>query len=488
MIRSKKASAEGWLPRILNTIAFLVSAVIYSPFVFSARFALFHGDDFGFCTGTFEAPAKNLLQASFLNAWDSYTTWQGTWLTNFLNPVINPLNWYSFTFLRLELICCLVISFALLCFLSHEICFKVGLKNCDGILLISFLLPFLTGRPYYEVYLWHVGAMAYQVPIMFLALGLALTIRGARRSSRVGTWFGCLCLFLSGGGVLLIGGLGACLTLLLLLAVWLEDGRMNWRYVAAFLAMLTGDLVNVLAPGNYVKASGELTIVKAFGDAIRAVINEYALLIPDLILPAAILVLFIIGLQYGMRRRSLSFWTVILGLIFTPVVTAFPYTLGYDVSSMDLIASRAWFVIDTSTVFCSLCLAFMIGGQIRGYVGERNCRRICNGIGIAAAILFLFILPNARDSLPSRIAENLYNDKIETYATEWHEIFDMLSMRPGENVVIEEQPDICDGIHKVSVGASPDHPNNRRMARYFGNASIVDAWYAYTYGIPDSVD
>ena len=54
-------------------------------------------------------------------------------------------------------------------------------------------------------------------------------------------------------------------------------------------------------------------------------------------------------------------------------------------------------------------------------------------------------------------------------------------MRPGENVVIEWQPDPCVGTMTVSFGAAPDHPNNFRVARYFGNASIVDAWYAATH-------
>ena len=61
-------------------------------------------------------------------------------------------------------------------------------------------------------------------------------------------------------------------------------------------------------------------------------------------------------------------------------------------------------------------------------------------------------------------------------------------MRPGEDIVIGWQPDVCVGALKVELGAAPDHYINYQMARYFGNSNIVDAWYAATYGVPGSAD
>ncbi len=467
--------------RILNLLTFVLVTASFLPFLISARYSVFHGDDFGFCTRTFANLSQSLLKACWNDAWDTYTTWQGTWLTNILNPILNPLNWYSYTILRLLLMTCLVVSFLALFFLCHELCLCFSENNKTGILLAVFLLPLLNGRPYYQVYMWHVGAMAYQVPMMLLTLGMALTLRGARRSSGAATASGCVCLFLSGGGVLLIGGFGACLTLLLFLAAWMETGKRNLRYGMAFFAMLLGDLVNVLAPGNYVKAPGELTVFRSILDSLRIVSYEFVLIMSHLVLPIAMLMMLLLGLLYGKRLRPVSFILTFLGLILTPAVTAFPFLLGYDISSPDLVAGRAWFVIDSATVFCSLCVSFVTGGQLCGLKGKRAGRVLQTGTIITATALFLLWIPRIGENMPAQTAINLCNGKIADYNAEWHEIYDMFSMRPGENVVIEWQPDPCVGTMTVSFGAAPDHPNNFRVARYFGNASIVDAWYAATH-------
>ena len=483
----KKLTREGGrVSRALNLLALLITAAAYVPFVISARYALFHGDDFSFCIGTFAEPTGELLKASLLSAWNTYITWQGTWFTNILNPLLNPLNWYSFSFLRLLLIGCLAASFFVLLFLSHEICAFLGSKDREGILLAAFLLPLVCSRSYYEVYLWHVGAMAYQVPILFQALGLALLLRAERKQSAPVTGLAMFCLLLSGGGVLLIGGLGACLTLLLTLTDWLEKRKLNRRYAFAFLAVLVGDLINVAAPGNYVKAPGELPLFKAFGDAMRVAAYEFGFQLSHLVFPAAMLVGLIIGLRLGKRLRAQSFALAMLGLLLTPVVTAFPFMLGYNVSTPDIIADRAWFVIDTAIIFCTLCIAVLLGGQFCAAICDKHRSAFRLGAGAIAAVLLLCRLPRMGESMPVQVAENLRNGKIAAYASEWHEIFDMLSMRPGENVVIEWQPEPCVGVHAVSLGAAPDHPVNYHMARYFGNAGIVDAWYAATYGVPDS--
>ena len=143
-------------------------------------------------------------------------------------------------------------------------------------------------------------------------------------------------------------------------------------------------------------------------------------------------------------------------------------------------------MIDSAIFFCFLTAAFLLGSQCRGMFEEKTGKTVRGIAAFAAVILFLACLPSVKTSAPIQVAENLRSGKIQVYAEQWHEIFDMLSMRPGENIVIEFQPDPCVGVEVVNLGASPDHPTNWHMARYFGNASIVDAWYAYTYGVPNA--
>ena len=482
--KGKKSSARA--ARLLNLLALALTAAACAPFVIAARYALFHGDDFSSTRATFAAPAEHLLRAVAEKSWLAYTTWQGTWFSNFIGPLFNPLNWYSFSLLRIQLMVCLVLSLATAFFLCRELCFWLEKKHLAGILLAMLLIPIAFSRDFYEVYLWYVGASAYQVPILFQMLGLALLLREIRVRSKTGVVLACVCLLLSGGGVLLIGGLGACLTLLLFLTAWLETGRADRRLAAGFLAVLAGDLINVLAPGNYVKAPGELAIFKTVGDALRIAAWDLGFQMSHLIFPAAVLLALLLGLRYGKRLKPASFALAAAGLLLTPAVTAFPYLLGYNVAAPEEIATRAWFVIDIALVFCFLTLAVLVGGQLRHAFGKGTARALQTVSAVGAAALLLLYLPHAGESVPAQVAENLRNGKIQTYAAEWHEIFDMLSQRPGENVVIEWQPEPCVGVHRVAVGAAPEHPMNYNMARYFGNASIVDAWYAHTYGVPGS--
>ena len=159
--RMKRVCNSGRSGSLLNLLALVLAAAAYVPFVVSARYALFHGDDFSLACATFGSPAANLPAVALNRAWILYTTWQGTWLCNFLSPVLNPLNWYSFSFLRLLMMGCMITAFLSLCFLCLELAYVLGSKAYMGNLTALFLLPMLYSRTYTEVYLWHVGSMAY---------------------------------------------------------------------------------------------------------------------------------------------------------------------------------------------------------------------------------------------------------------------------------------------------------------------------------------
>lgn len=488
MDEQKRWKDSGRLKGIVNLLALALTAAAYAPFVIAARYALFHGDDFSNVQGTFLEPAEGILSTAISKAWFVYTTWQGTWLCNFLCPLLNPLRSYSFAKCRVILMGGLCLMFAASLLLCNECDKSFRLGKNYGIFTALFLLPLLTVRNYSDPCLWFVGAMNYVVPAFFLGFGLTLLLRSVRIGSRGVQIGACLCLFLSGGCVLLFGGLGACLTLLLFLTAWLETGKADRRLAAGFLAVLLGDLINVLAPGNYVKAPGELPIFKTVGDALRTAAWDLGFQMSHLIFPAAVLLALLLGLRYGKRLKPVSLALAAAGLLLTPAVTAFPYLLGYNVATTEEIATRAWFVIDIALVFCFLTLAVLIGGQLRHVLGKGSRRALQTVSAVGAAVLLLLCLSNTGESVSAQVAENLRNGKVQAYAAEWHEIFDMLSQRPGEHVVIESQPDPCVGVYPVAVGASPQHPMNFNMARYFGNASIMDAWYAHTYGVPGPDD
>ena len=81
--------------------AWIVLATI--PFLRAASLATFNTDDFGianrFISGN-GSPIKVAIERMI----EGYRTWQGTYAATFLVNLTNPVNWYSYRLLRLELI------------------------------------------------------------------------------------------------------------------------------------------------------------------------------------------------------------------------------------------------------------------------------------------------------------------------------------------------------------------------------------------------
>lgn len=80
--------------------------------------------------------------------------------------------------------------------------------------------------------------------------------------------------------------------------------------------------------------------------------------------------------------------------------------------------------------------------------------------------------------IPVQISENLSNGKIQAYSEQIHEMFDMFQLRPGEDIVIVEQPDPCVGVKQILIKSYPTATTNKAIAKYFGNNSICDGYYA----------
>ncbi len=473
------------LERIIRTLLIVLTAVACVPFLCAARYTVFCGDDFAFYNGSLAEPIKNLFVFSLKQGYETYMTWQGTYLTNILNRLLNPLHTYSYSMLRLLMMGCVtmaVLSTALLCREADRL-FSLGGRW--GCLFAAILLPLFSFREYEEVYLWFVGAMAYLVPTVFLILGAALTLRGERRASWLSIAAACISMLLMAGGVLLIGGFAACMTLLLLLVDALERRRFSPRYLAVFLAVLAGDLINTLAPGNFAKnaETGGFHLGKAVTQSFAAVLQEYAFFLSHGLMLLALLIMLAVGWKCAGKLRWISFSLALIGLVLTPVVTAFPFMLGYAISDLGLLSSRFYFVVDMALVVCMDVAAILLGGQLHAVISKPLKRAVPYLFGLLSAAALILSLAFAHESVPVQISRNLAEGKIQAFGAGWHEIYERLRACPGEDVVIYEQPDRCMGCNNMFFRAFPDNWVNASAARYFGNNRIYDGWYEYVNGL-----
>lgn len=469
--------------RIFKAVLLVIIAAAFVPFVIAARYAVFQADDFAFYLGTIEMPGESYLVKSFRHAVQVYMEWQGTYTTNLLNSLFNPLNGYNYAMLRLGLIACLALSFASAYLLSREInaCFALGDMTLPIFAIV--LLPILLYRDYNEVYLWFIGAMAYQVPMMLLALALAFMLRCKRTKMNSTPAMLISAFFMLGmaGGVLLIGGLGACIMLIMCAADFAQNGKLDKRLLFIFAVAVVGDLINALAPGNFAKRSlfGDIFIAKSIAAAISAAAIEAKTMLLENGLLAFAAVAFVMGWRSPSKNlKRITFWGVVIGMIITPAVTVFPMMLGYNAAGIEDVEIRGFFVLDISIIISAETIAFLAGNRLGARVPCGYRKRSNIAAVSAAALLMLVYSPKFIGCIPVQISENLSNGKIQAYSEQIHEMFDMFQLRPGEDIVIVEQPDPCVGVKQILIKSYPDATTNKAIAKYFGNNSICDGYYA----------
>lgn len=464
--------------RIFKAVLLVIIAAAFVPFVIAARYAVFQpSDDFSFYLGVMRMPGENYIVKAVRFTLELYPLWQGTYTTNLLNCLLNPLSVYSYAMLRLELMMCLLLSFLAVYLLCREItaCFSLGDKTL--LIFAVVFLPILLYTDYNEVYLWFIGAMAYLVPMMLLIFALALMLRCKRKGKTSAMILSALLMLGMAGGVLMIGGLGAYLMLIMCAADFAQNGKLDRRLLFIFAAAVIGDLINTLAPGNFVRHTsyGSASVVKALGVALLGAANEAKILIFDNGVLIFLVIAFAMGTSCPDRLRRTTFFGTLLGMLMAPVVTLFPMMLGYNSSTVDGASLRGFFVLDASIILSAETICFLIGSRVRVPVGSKMRNRI---IAVCAAAVLIYYTPKLVNSIPVQISENLLSGKIQTYSEQTHEMYDMFRLRPGEDIVIAELPDPCVGVLELRLKSDPNYTTNADVAAYFGNNSICDGYYA----------
>ena len=134
---------------------------------------------------------------------------------------------------------------------------------------------------------------------MLLALALAFMLRCKRtkKNSKSAMLISAFFMLGMAGGVLLIGGLGACIMLIMCAADFAQNEKLDKRLLLIFAVAVIGDLINALAPGNFAKRSlfGDIFITKSVAAAISAAAIEAKTMLLENGLLAFAAVAFVMG-------------------------------------------------------------------------------------------------------------------------------------------------------------------------------------------------
>ena len=483
---------------LIIAAAVIVSVLCLIPYIAAARYSIFHFDDFHAYNNTVHSNGSSYLIKSFQSAHRYYTTWQGTYFCNWVSCFLNPFRWgfeHAFTACRLFLVL-LVAGTAAAAFWT---CIEADKSLKTGglcVLLCScVMIPFLIYGDYYQVYGWFVGAAAYLMPTFFLFLSFALLFWAQRTGRDHCTTYGttcgrkatvicvlsCISLFLTAGGVLCIGALGACFMLLLVSVDFLGNKRFNKFFLAAFLAIVVGDLLNTLAPGNYVKygmSQGTSLLSNLPGvifASLRAVFQGNVYLFGNTVFVAFLFAAVCIGWSANIKLSKIQTAAALVILAFTPAVTIFPVMLGYNGGGIEALVNRNEFVLYMAIILCDELFAATAANAVR------TAEIIKKPIVVMAACLTLALTAlnagSLANAVPVKITENLRNGKIQSFAAGWHNIFAYMNDSPGEDIILIEMPVPCVGVMDLEFPSNPESAEVRAVAECFNNAHIYTGYY-----------
>lgn len=466
-----------------GSIIMLLSVI--SIEVWAAYYTVLDADDFSIANSMrpYGDSAWEYLQACFRYIKRTYLIWQGTYSSMFVQTVIHPLNEFGLVQLRVVMVLNALLYFLSLLFLVFII-FNIFIKDNYHIKLFfcaCVVFMIMNSRAYPEVFFWFCGAAAYSFPIICLFSSLGFFILGNTKNKGTALYAVLASLFGVGsqGGSLAITGTGCYIILVLCFLFWLRSKKFSVTNLAVASIYMIGALVNVIAPGNFVRHTNfeegihpitaiVQTISHCFGEMKLIAINElFCAIFLMLILCGAVL--------YAKKQSDIKIYTVIsLLLLITPMATIFPVMLGYGENAD--IPNRVLFIVDTVVVMVFSNLAVVAGYWAAMFMKVKGIKPVWLMCPLAALlIIFLlrvFIVSDVRDTVMVKTLRNLYHGRIQEYYAECVEIYEYIAESNEPDVVLEDFPERVEDFGAFQLYTDPDEWVNTCVANYYNKNSV----------------
>ena len=362
MTRTDRKSRRGirWF-----LIAILASIII--PVIVGCFFSGPSADDFTNATG-WKSSTENRFQYMISNTVKIYKNWQGTYFGCFLLgfPVFFV---YGYTGLRIWLLVVTVFFFCS-CFYSVYSIIKIICPqkehrgNSCLILLTTGLFYLINTNTLDEIFYWYTGSCVYTVPICLALLCVTLNLKYLMEKKTKYLILGIIFSIGSAGGSLDVAALLCSLLVLVNFFVFLKKKRFGLGTLICIFAII-GAIVNVIAPGNYVRHAAIDTKIRVLSSVYSSVERTFAIISND-IQSGLLLVLIIVSFLFGYKKLNVKwneFRYPVIVMFFGIVAisaTIFPVILGY--SGVEDMPSRCSFVDHLAVVIYMFIISAFWGG------------------------------------------------------------------------------------------------------------------------------
>lgn len=473
--------------------------VIIVPLLYYCMLSLPFSDDFA---NARHARDQFLKSGSYITASVDYTkylwlNWQGTFAG------IIPMLWFNayyrwgLTGLRITNTVGTGLFFAALINLVRVFC-KPSKYRLSLTLWISFilLLCMVNNQMYSEIYTWNTCIYIYIIPCIFMLLAETEHIEYIRNQKS--EWIiASICGFIAGGGPINMATLacGLCLFTTAYGLVWLGV-KIHIRAFAPFIASILGTLLNVLAPGNFVRwGEGEkLSIIRVAYVSFLYVFKRIWDLSTRTPYILVMIVLFLAVHQYAtfsLNNRLSYKHPVFLAALFliSCAVVYFPYLLGVRVQNLDFVVeNRALFVEDLGIYLLSTVWVFYLAGFVR----QKFPKLIFDDshyliiVAICSLFIFMFYGYGLHDEFATPyMIRTIVDGSARDFADYQENIINEIAENKDENVAVVYDLSHYPIRNKMIIGLwlsdDPDrwdYYNNRTIAAYYGK-DTVDVEYIY---------
>lgn len=482
--KSREKGAFCWKSSPLITVVLCLGMVAFAAvFLAVAAHTLINSDDYGSLIeyqvggglGSILQNAARLTGRAYLEHMGAYTSF---FLGNALIFAFME-GWFSLPALMVVLTLLLMaawVGFVMTAVCSAGLCRDRSERNVALLFGAASLFCVYDIQVWPEIDNWISGFNAYGLPTIFGMIAAALLCRRAAASRRWAV-VATVCAFLSSGGTLQITG-GICSLLLVILLIKLLQGFAKPADGIVFGAAFVGALINVAAPGNYVRRDSLDPTGFHPGIAFPFIIQWGNTVWTSLLTHAWVLALavgiFVLGVHLHQRIRPQT-WKLLLLLVAcaaAPYVSAFPVCLGYGGGYFP---NRCLWAATSLAALALLAGAFVLGclaGRLLAGRGEKALPVAASAVIAVLAIAGILRLPD--ESAAYRTLRHLTDGTIAEYCRESEAVMDELSrQKKGEQATVTYLPPSIEEIKPFYLSPDPENEINLYVAEYFGLESVT---------------
>lgn len=472
------------IKKLVAFISVAGMALMIGVLLVASRYTVMIADDFWYAkmTGRY-TDFWSYLKLSWGYMIYEYKYYQGTYFSEFICALLNPVSWGGFPLLRVLMFINVVISFTSVLWMFFEIMQglfeeKIYLKL---VLLACFTFTLTQYDAFPEIFFWYIGAGVYSVPLSLAFFSIALFIRANRKGGvhkKLMLIFSGILGFLGVGGSLAISGMVTYLVLVLVVFYWISGKRKEYSNFVIFVVYFLGSLLSAAAPGNFarqaVETSEKISIIKTLGDTAKVYIDNLNFLFINRNFVVIVIISIICGLIVADRIlvNKKAWYVASLLLVFLPFIAIFPVVLGYNVP---WIPNRCEYIALHAMALMWINLSFAVGTV----VGERIENR--NLITIALLVIAMIVVFAGNFSIRSyksvRHIRNLYMNVYQTSYKETKELLERLKDCEGQDVVLDvtTNPNIIENYYSFYMPNTTDTFINEAVEWVYNLNSVVSS-------------